>query len=60
MKKSIDEHCPGDDPIKKHFPEVFTCPICSGEVEIWSDEEHGRCSGCKKELSRKDLETSTR
>jgi DNA-directed RNA polymerase subunit RPC12/RpoP len=60
MKKSIDQHCPGDDPVKKRFPTIFRCPKCGGEVEIWSDEEHVRCSGCKTELSRKDLETSSR
>ncbi|MGA1845040.1 MAG: hypothetical protein ACMUIS_10810 [bacterium] len=59
MKKVIDQHCPGDDPAKKRFPEIFRCPKCGGEVEIWSDEGHGRCSGCNRELSRKDLEASS-
>ena len=56
MSKIVDEHCPGDDPTKKRYPELFVCPKCGEEVEIWSDEEKGICSGCKKEIHRKDYE----
>ena len=55
----IDEHCPGDDPVKKRFPETFQCPRCGEEVELWSDEDSVRCSGCKEILHRKDLKKSS-
>ena len=55
MSKIIDSHCPGDDPVKKRFPESFECPNCGEELEIWSDEESGKCPGCKEVIHRKDL-----
>ena len=51
----FDEHCPGDDPIKKRFPEYFKCPKCGAELEIWSDEESVTCSKCKERIHREDL-----
>ncbi len=27
-------------------PELFTCPTCNDEVEIWSDEFSNRCPSC--------------
>ncbi len=38
--------CPGLERALTVFPEVFPCPQCGGEVEIWSDEKKGRCSTC--------------
>jgi hypothetical protein len=59
MSKIIDEHCPGDDPTKKRFPESFVCPKCGAEVEMWSDETSGKCSGCKEIIHREDLKKSS-
>lgn len=59
MSKIIDTHCPGDDPMKKRFPESFECPKCGAEVEIWSDEESGKCSGCKEVINRSELKESS-
>ncbi len=55
MSKIVDAHCPGDDPTKKSAPELFTCPLCGGEVEVWSDEKSGKCSSCQAVIDRKDL-----
>ena len=50
---NIDPHCPGEDPDKKRVPEIFTCPKCKeGEVEIWSDEDSGKCLNCKQTILR--------
>lgn len=38
--------CPGSKYMRQPKPEIFPCPGCSGEVEIWSDEISGRCSAC--------------
>ena len=58
MSKIVDTHCPGDDPSKKRSPELFECPKCGGEVEIWTDEESGKCSVCHAVVYRKDLKES--
>jgi hypothetical protein len=59
MSKVIDQHCPGDDPVKKHHPEYFICPKCGAEVEMWSDKESSKCSKCQKLIHRKDLKESS-
>lgn len=38
--------CPGSKFMRQPKPELFPCPGCGGEVEIWSDEISGRCSDC--------------
>ncbi|MGA1790981.1 MAG: hypothetical protein ACMUIM_05820 [bacterium] len=55
----IDAHCPGDDPVKKRFPEYFQCPKCGAELEIWSDEESVKCSDCQEIFYRKDLKKTS-
>ena len=40
--------CPGDDPTKKAMPEMYTCPECGDEVEIWTDQTKGTCISCGK------------
>ena len=36
---------------------LFTCPKCKeGEVEIWSDEESGKCLNCKQTVRRSECE----
>jgi len=40
--------CPGASSIIRPKPEYAKCPHCGKEIEIWSDEFRGKCSGCKK------------
>lgn len=57
MDKTVDAHCPGDDPSRKGVPEIKACPKadCDGEIEIWSDEETGKCAKCKDVFKREAL-----
>lgn len=38
--------CPGTDPVSRAMPEMFVCPDCGAEVEIWTDEIKGKCPSC--------------
>jgi len=38
--------CPGAKLIRQPAPEIFKCPNCGEEVEIWTDELRGKCSKC--------------
>jgi HD superfamily phosphohydrolase YqeK len=49
--------CPGAKLLRQPKPEIYTCPTCGGEVEIWTDEIRGYCSNCKKAVL-KDTSTS--
>ena len=40
--------CPGNDPISRAVPEMFVCPDCGMEVEIWTDELKGKCTSCNR------------
>ena len=40
--------CPGNDPVSRAVPEMFVCPDCGMEVEIWTDEIKGKCTSCKR------------
>ncbi len=44
--------CPGSSSFAQPTPEMVACPDCGAEVEIWSDEATGACSGCKKTVIR--------
>jgi hypothetical protein len=44
--------CPGARFLRQPKPELFTCPNCGEEVEIWSDEVHGSCPKCKRTVFR--------
>ena len=46
------ERCPGSRLLRQPKPEVFTCPSCGKEVEIWSDEFKARCRNCGKPVYR--------
>jgi len=52
MVKIIDKQCPGSDPTKKAVPQIYTCPECGGDLEIWSDEKKGRCLSCHASITR--------
>ena len=42
--------CPGAKMIRQPKPEMFDCPQCGSEVEIWTDELKGVCPQCKTTL----------
>ena len=46
MSNTIDLKCPSTDPTTKAVPEMYACPGCGRDVEIWTDETKGRCSSC--------------
>lgn len=52
--------CPGLEASAKVFPEVFNCPVCKGEVELWSDEKKGRCPVCNKLVNKDELKLCVR
>lgn len=39
--------CPGSDPVSKALPELYPCPECDADIEIWTDESGGKCPSCK-------------
>lgn len=41
-----DQFCPGAKMVRQPKPEMFPCPRCGEEVEIWSDELRGTCPSC--------------
>ncbi len=45
----VDIRCPGAVNLRL---EVRACPVCGGEVEIFSDEYKTRCPSCGTELFR--------
>lgn len=46
--------CPGMDQTLMSAPELFACPHCGQELEIWKDETKGRCTACAKHVARQD------
>ncbi len=44
--------CPGAKIIRQPKPEMFDCPKCGAEVEIWTDELKGSCPKCKTVVMR--------
>jgi predicted metal-binding protein len=38
--------CPGSDPVSKALPELYPCPECETDIEIWTDECGGKCPFC--------------
>lgn len=46
MRLNDSLKCPGLERALSVFPEMFHCPGCGAEVEIWSDEKKGKCTVC--------------
>jgi hypothetical protein len=46
------QFCPGAKILRQPAPEMFDCPDCGEEVEIWTDEIRGVCSSCGKAVFR--------
>jgi DNA-directed RNA polymerase subunit RPC12/RpoP len=44
--------CPGSRLLRQPTPELYPCPNCGMEVEIWSDELKRVCPSCKKTVLR--------
>lgn len=38
--------CPGSDPMSNSLPELYSCPECDIDFEIWTDESGGKCPSC--------------
>jgi hypothetical protein len=50
--------CPGISKFIRPVPEYFSCPACSGDVEVWSDEEIGTCTSCGRKVPRSAKQAS--
>lgn len=48
--------CPGQD-MRKLRAELFKCPKCGGEVEIFSDETRTKCQKCGTMVFKEQLPT---
>jgi hypothetical protein len=46
------QSCPGAKFLRQPKPEIFECPSCGEEVEIWTDEIRGVCSNCGRVMFR--------
>jgi predicted metal-binding protein len=44
--------CPGLEQALTIIPELFLCPDCGAEIEIWTDERKVRCGRCGKFAGR--------
>ena len=40
------QFCPGSKLLRQPTPEIFACPSCGEEVEIWTDEFKASCPNC--------------
>jgi predicted RNA-binding Zn-ribbon protein involved in translation (DUF1610 family) len=46
------QFCPGAKILRQPQPEMFDCPSCGEEVEIWTDEIRGVCPNCGQAVFR--------
>lgn len=53
----LSKHCPGSMGFVQPKPEMFRCPSCGREVEIWSDEATGNCPVCSKTVFRPGMQS---
>ena len=44
--------CPGSQNLKQPRPEIFRCPFCGEELEIWTDETETKCTKCGRKVYR--------
>jgi len=42
----VFNRCPGAGPFTEPLPEVFRCPHCGKDVEIFTNERYLRCYHC--------------
>jgi predicted RNase H-like nuclease (RuvC/YqgF family) len=48
----LQNRCPGAMFMRQPKPEIFLCPSCGKDVEIWSDEFKAVCRNCRKPVYR--------
>jgi predicted RNA-binding Zn-ribbon protein involved in translation (DUF1610 family) len=56
---TIIAKCPSTDTTLKAVPETFACPDCGRDLEIWTDENKGKCSACSKAFPKELLQKIT-
>ena len=44
--------CPGSISVKQPFPEIFFCPNCGTDIEIWTNERMRKCDSCGNAVVR--------
>jgi hypothetical protein len=47
--------CPGSKMIKEPIPEIFNCPVCGNDVEIWTHEMSRNCDKCGNIVTRDEV-----
>jgi predicted RNA-binding Zn-ribbon protein involved in translation (DUF1610 family) len=47
----MEIQCPGDD-VRSLDSELYECPACSAEIEIFSNEERVKCYNCGNMVRR--------
>jgi DNA-directed RNA polymerase subunit RPC12/RpoP len=52
--RAMYSKCPGQD-FRKLRVELYKCPNCGAEVEIFSDENKVKCHNCGKNVFREKL-----
>jgi hypothetical protein len=52
IKVMDHQFCPGAKVLRQPQPEMFDCPSCGEEVEIWTDEIRGVCHNCGRVVFR--------
>ena len=52
MEATTNQRCPGFEQALIVVPQLFICPFCGSEIEIWTDEKRARCVDCGKMVSR--------
>lgn len=52
------EECPGLRDLLRPTVSYVKCPMCGGDVEVWSDEDSGICIECGYEWKRPDENAS--
>lgn len=50
--------CPGQDS-RWRTVELYTCPHCGAEEEIWSHERKVKCPGCGEWIFKQDVPSCT-
>jgi hypothetical protein len=53
----LSKVCPGSMGVVQPKPEIFRCPGCGQEVEIWSDEASAACRVCSKTVFRPGMQS---
>ena len=53
----LSKHCPGSVGFVQPKPEIYRCPGCGREVEIWSDEAMANCPVCARTVFRPGMQS---